>query len=968
MSGRSLVVALCLALVPLGGAARGASRLVRNISDIPRMPSGVADVAQDTTGYLWLASVEGLDRYDGFEIRPWGREATRGGLRFVSTGPGDRVVAGDRFAGLFEVADGTLRRVDPPDDAFDPGAAHAVFDRDGTLWATWGGALLRRDENGWVEVGGGAVRENGASSLAPGEDGGVIAGTRSGAIWRVDAAGRVRRLTDEPDGWITHLHDDPAGPVAVVRFGSRPGVVRVTDGGVVQMVDWSARPDGLVRRGDTYWVAYTEGVWVLRADGTSEFLGEHEGFTAHGSIGIDREGGLWLASVRGLSHFPQPDTRLLTPLSGLPWTFLRAIHAVPDGLLLTTWRGPITLDAEAQRMTPVDLAGLFSRDIGCPDSWGGVWFKAFPAPPSMGELDQHRPETTSIVEFRDGRAQRRLTMPWFLGDIGCDLAPDGSLWILAGGELYRVAVPGTRPTLRGRLTRATVGPLSRGLIATADRLVAAFGSGEICEVERRDDHQVIDDDEWDCSRVDGAAVITDMVETTDGRLWLAAVGGGVFEEQPDGWRRVEGELGTLPSVIGLEPSPRGGLWVLGWRERWRVEPRAEAAPVVVERLGAAHGIPAWQNGYGMLERPDGEIWLPLFSGLVQLPAAVRDAPLMAPSVTLTALVADGRQVPTDAPLELRHGDHALEVRWASLSFRDPTRVRYRMRLNADRDWTVLDQPFVRLAGLGAGRHRLELGASLDGRRWTERPAVVDFVVRQAWYLRTWFVLLTVAVVLVALYVAYRLRTAHLLRLERQRTRIATDLHDEMGAGLGSVGLLVGLLGDTSLDAGERREIGQRAAGQIKQIGESLSDIVWSLRPGTATLDALMLFLRQRVADLFPAPGTMRATVSAPEPVPALPLGLPQRRNLQWIAVEALHNAARHAKGRTVEVRLEPDGDDWLLIVRDDGRGIADEGNGNGFGLESMEHRAREIGATLTLRSAPGEGTEVSIRFRPGGRT
>jgi signal transduction histidine kinase len=505
-------------------------------------------------------------------------------------------------------------------------------------------------------------------------------------------------------------------------------------------------------------------------------------------------------------------------------------------------------------------------------------------------------------------------------------------------------------------------------------VVAVFAGGKICEATLPPGDGVIPEDAWECGTPLEGETFTDLLETPEGRLSLASVGSGVFEQTESGWRRLPGELAEMHAVLGLEPSPSGGTWVIGWRDRWRVEEDVSGGtPVVVERLGTAHGIPNWQNGSQRLEETDGTIWVPLYSGLVRVPAEARLQADAAPSVTLTSLIADGRQVASTEPLELRHGGHSLEIRWSALSFRDPSRVRYRMRLDADPEWSVLNQPFLRLAGLGSGSHRVELGASLDGQTWSDRPAVVEFDVREALYLQAWFVVMMIALVLAVLYVAYRVRLAHLLRLERQRTRIAMDLHDEMGAGLGSAGLLVGLLGELDLDEEERQRIGERATEQIRDLGDSLSDIVWSLRPGTETLDVLLLFLRQRAADLFPAGGGTRVTVDAPEPCPELPLNLAQRRNLQWIAVEALHNAARHAGASRVIVKLSPAGGEvWTLSVRDDGKGLSDQDSRgddptSGLGSESMQRRANEIGAKLSVRSAPGEGTEVSVRFRPGRR-
>ncbi len=971
MSVRTAILMLCAGLASvLAGDARGSERLARHISDIPGFPAGITDVGQDTTGYLWLSSREGLSRYDGLEVRSWGREITRGVLTYVSTGPRDLVLSGDRHTGLFEVDGGTLRKIEPPGGSSDPGAAHAVYDNAGTLWAAWDGRLLRRRDETWIDIGNTDIHDEFAHELAVRDNGGVIVGTIGGTIWTVDADGGARRIAGDLGGRVTQILDDPDGPVAVIRFGPRPGFIRVTGQGVEYLLDWSGRCEGLERRGSSYWISYASGVWAVHDDGTREFLSTKEGFSGGGNISIDREDGLWVASNRGLSHYPQPETRIWTELSGLPHVSLRSIHPVSDGYFLTSWWGPMHLDSDGRGARDVDLGDLFSRDIGCPDPWGGVWLKAFPEPPSLRALDEYRSESAVIMEWRDGTAHRRKTSGWYRGDLICDSGAGDSFWILAHGELMQVTAPGAELTLRGRLSHSIYGSSpQRGLVVRRDgsSVVVAFASGEVCEAPLEEADVPIVENAWDCETLTEPISVTDLIETPSGGLWLTAAGGGVFEKTTAGWRRVPGELSRLPAALGLERSPLGGLWVLGWRERWRVEESTTGGPpTVVERLGTAHGIPAWQNSRGFLEEVNGTVWVPMFSGLVRVPAEVRSGIVAVPSVTLTGLVADGRQVTADEPFELRHGDHSLEIRWSALSFRDPTQVRYRMRLDTDADWTVLHQPFVRLAGLGSGRHRLELGASLDGRTWTDRPEIVDFTVSRAWFMQSWFLLLIVGFVLTVTTIVWRLRLAHLLRLERQRTRIAMDLHDGMGAGLGSTGLLVGLLGEGDLEDGERQEIGERAARQLKDLGESLADIVWSLRPGTGTLDALLLFLRQRAADLFPAEGGTRVRVDGPDPCPEFPLGLPLRRNVQWIAVEALHNAARHAEARRVLVRLRPDGDDWVLSVRDDGRGIEDgEDSGSGLGRESMKRRADEIGAQLDVRSTRGEGTEVSIRFRLG---
>ena len=99
---------------------------------------------------------------------------------------------------------------------------------------------------------------------------------------------------------------------------------------------------------------------------------------------------------------------------------------------------------------------------------------------------------------------------------------------------------------------------------------------------------------------------------------------------------------------------------------------------------------------------------------------------------------------------------------------------------------------------------------MDGVSWSEEPAVFAFEILPPWY-RTWWARLgALALVGLALYAVYRVRVAVLLRLERQRTRIAMDLHDEMGSGLGGIGILAGVLGGDDIDDASRTKL----AGQI----------------------------------------------------------------------------------------------------------------------------------------------------------
>ena len=145
---------------------------------------------------------------------------------------------------------------------------------------------------------------------------------------------------------------------------------------------------------------------------------------------------------------------------------------------------------------------------------------------------------------------------------------------------------------------------------------------------------------------------------------------------------------------------------------------------------------------------------------------------------------------------------------------------------------------------------------------------------------------------------------------------------------------------------------------------SLSEIVWSLRLGSERLEALAQYLKERANKLF-VDGNVRFGTEYPASWPETPLSLPLRRNLLLIAIEALHNAAKHAQASEVRLGMAQNGASWSLWVEDDGVGI-DRGvhPGTGMGLANMKRRAEEIGAAIAW--APGDvtGTRVSVVFDP----
>lgn len=254
----------------------------------------------------------------------------------------------------------------------------------------------------------------------------------------------------------------------------------------------------------------------------------------------------------------------------------------------------------------------------------------------------------------------------------------------------------------------------------------------------------------------------------------------------------------------------------------------------------------------------------------------------------------------------------------------------------------------------------------------------DFVVVRFWQ-TLWFFALMAAVVLAAVSGTVRVveKRKYQLRLQRaeqqhaleqERARIAQDLHDELGSLLTRISLLGGLL---AADKDNPEQV-ETHAGKIThsadQTVRALEEIVWAVRPGSDSLQSLVEYLAHFGNELF-AEGPMRCRLDLPADVPAHPLPPDVRHNIFLIAKEALTNALKHAGGTVVHMQVKTDGQNFKMVIADDGQGFDVNGkvaDGLRNGLENMRRRTEAVGGQLLVTSEPGKGTrvELTVIFSP----
>ena len=464
--------------------------------------------------------------------------------------------------------------------------------------------------------------------------------------------------------------------------------------------------------------------------------------------------------------------------------------------------------------------------------------------------------------------------------------------------------------------------------------------------------------------------IMDILVDHSGRVWLASARSGLVRVDASG----AGQPGFASYAIGqglssnntavITEDLRGYIYVGGGNGLDRLDP----ATGRVKHFSTADGLPtgvfldAFRDRHGVL-------WFGMSSGLARLEPAV-DMPSAPPTVLVTAMRVSGTPQPISALGErdlslpdLPPDHNQVEIDFVGLSFRPGDVLRYQYRLDgADADWsTPGDQRTVAYARVAPGRYTFLVRAVNSDGIVSDRPASIAFTILHPIWLRWWFLTLGALALGATVHAAYRYRVARLLEMANMRTRIATDLHDDIGANLTRIALL-------SVVANRTRggEPAHEAAGPLVSIASiaresvaAMSDIVWAINPKRETLLDLTRRMRQHAAEIFTLRG-IALRFDAPAEQQGLKLSVDVRRDLLLIFKEVVNNAVRHSQCSRVEIDFHVQESRLVLVVVDNGKGFDPSIESEGQGLSSMKRRARRLGGTLEIASSENAGTRVTV--------
>lgn len=360
---------------------------------------------------------------------------------------------------------------------------------------------------------------------------------------------------------------------------------------------------------------------------------------------------------------------------------------------------------------------------------------------------------------------------------------------------------------------------------------------------------------------------------------------------------------------------------------------------------------------------NGDLWFGTYHGVSRL-HPVADAKMDALPVTIASVKVNGRPLPTRLGAEhvslpdLPPGNNGVEIQFLALAAAGPQSIRYQYRMDGDKEpWGAPSAArTVTYSNLRAGTYTFEVRSLADS---PGPSATVRFVVLPHFWESWSFIISVVAVVLAILYTIHRFRMDNLLRIQQVRTRIANDLHDDIGSGLSKIVIL----SEVAQRNGRNSHAAalDRIAETSREVLDAVGDLVWTTNASNETVGDLVRRMRSFATQLFEAKEIEfeMQTVDLPLEKVLPPDSL---RHLYLIFKEAVNNAARHAQCSRVRVLLRHELGAFLLQVSDDGIGFVPAAKPGHHGLENLKARAAHLKGAIEWRVESGTTVELNVPY------
>jgi signal transduction histidine kinase/ligand-binding sensor domain-containing protein len=499
----------------------------------------------------------------------------------------------------------------------------------------------------------------------------------------------------------------------------------------------------------------------------------------------------------------------------------------------------------------------------------------------------------------------------------------------------------------------------------------------------------------------GGKAILGLCEGSDQSIWIGSAGGGLgclAGNRCLVWGAQDGLLDDV--VSGVVEDAEANVWLVIPRGLCRIASNSVASALAGR--GALKPKLLFETELGpdrtlnlgwprAVRSPEGRLWFATASGLVGIDTHGWAGENPSPQVHLEAVYINNELTPLAAskhgnaatvraaPVIFPAGLHSLEFQVTGLSFEAPEKIRFRHKLDGfDADWVETGpERRVRYGRLSSGAYTFHVTACNAEGVWNDQGDSLAFIIptplwRASWALTLYGLAATTAAAGAVRLVSHRRLRRRLAGLEqqqvmeRERMRIARNMHDEIGSKLTKISFLSERLKVECKPTGPAGDKVDSIATSSRDLLKALDEMVWAVNPRNDTLENLASYLCQYAREYFQET-PVECDLRVQSEFPPLTMSAEYRHNVFLAFEESLSNVLKHARASRVEVHIQVELGILRIRISDNGLGFAPGArNGNGAssgrnGLTNMRQHLADVGGTCLILSRPGQGASVELK-------
>ncbi len=969
--------------------------------------SSVFSIVQDSLGFLWFATEDGLNRYDGYTCKVFRHNA----------GDTNSLVAS------------ALKKL--------------FVDRQGRLWIVTSNGHLERflaREERFKHYAFGNLKEVRVSSIAQDRKGRIWVGLTTGPLFYYDAQHDVFC----PFSFNTsifkkkiHLQTIFFDRQDALWLGTWEGLFKLdlSSGNAQPFTAATAQMSVMALAEDRdghLWIASAgDGLYrfdpqtaSLKAIRCDEAQAESLSSNRTMSLLVDSQNNLWVGTVdKGLNCLPAKAQQFIhfEHDPGVPWSLANgAVMALYEDRNGTIWIG--TYGGGVSQYDPNRPPfGHFAHNVNnpqslsnnivlaiCEDHTGALWIGT-----DGGGLNVLWPGQTGFEHFFTKAGPKVSNTITAL----CETT-DGTLWIGTdvggrhpGGTIFCFNRQNERFE-RFEAVKLSFGGVSTFLEDRSGRLwIGTFTEGLFCFDLKSQKVTHLPLKKSSYTGLSGNTILA-LAEDPQGKIWIGTLNRGLdcYDPQQKRFQHFENEPNN-PHTLGgnsvwcLAVDSKGYLWAGTNGGLSCFNPQRKA----FRTFTTEHGLPA-NMVYGILIDAEGRVWMSTSRGLACLdptdfsikkyaasdgllnveftqgafckgkngilyfwgnkgltyfdPQKIKQS-AVEPPVVITDFWVKGKHfnlsqsITFTSKIVLTYRQNFFAFRFSALDFRAPTKNQYAYRLiGVDSGWVYCgNRRFADYTDIAPGHYQFEVKATNSDGVWSPNRATVSIVILPPFWQTWWFRLLLLLLFGGLLFALHSYRVNKLLEVERTRLRIARDLHDDVSATITGIAYFSEALEQQTdvRNNPESKKLFQLIKGSIQNVQESMSDIIWSINPENDQWEGFFPKLHRFAAELCES-RSINYSIHFPQQFPHRPLAMETRRNLWLIFKEVVTNGVKHSDCDFMEITFKLQKNALWLEVRDNGKGFNPEQTDRGNGLSNIYRRCKSLKAEVQLITAPGKGT------------